>query len=91
MILAVKQHETRKILLSWCKQKNEEKSLKADFHSVEFSDWTGNPLFTCENVALNLIRMFPMTKTLLCQIQSGRKILLSGNQPTGKPGLIGNE
>ena len=26
-------------------------SFRADCHSVEFSDWTGNPLFTCENVA----------------------------------------
>ena len=55
--------------------------LKADFHSVEFSDWTGNPLFTCENVALNLNRMLRLTNVLLCQIQSARKILLSGNQP----------
>ena len=31
--------------------------LKADFHSAEFSDWTENPLFTCENVAVNLNRM----------------------------------
>ena len=54
---------------------------KADFHSVEFSDWTGHPLFTCEIVALNLNRMLRVTKTLLCQIQFAQKILLSGNQP----------
>ena len=56
-------------------------NLKADFHSVEFSDWTGNPLFTCENVALDLKRMFSVCNNFLCQIQSARKILLSGNQP----------
>ena len=28
-----------------------------DFHSVEFAYWTGDPLFTCENVASNLNRM----------------------------------
>ena len=50
----------------------------ADFHSVEFSDWTGNLLFTSENVALNLNSA---TNVLLYQIQSARKILLSGNQP----------
>ena len=31
--------------------------LKADFHSIEFSDWTGNPLSMCENVTMNLNRM----------------------------------
>ena len=41
-------------------------------------------MFTCENVALNLNRMFRVTKILLCQIQSARKILLSGNQPLGQ-------
>ena len=55
--------------------------LKADFHSVEFSDWTGIPLLTCENVALNLNRMLRVTNVLSFQIQSARKILLSGNQP----------
>ena len=55
--------------------------LKTDFSAVEFSDWTGNPLFTSEKVALNLNRMLLMTKILLSKIQSARKILLSGNQP----------
>ena len=27
--------------------------VKTDFHSVKFSDWAKNLLFTCENVALN--------------------------------------
>ena len=53
--------------------------LKADFHTVEFSDWTGNPQLMCENVALNLKRMSCMTKILLSKIQSARKILLNGN------------
>ena len=57
-----------------------EKCLKADFHSVEFSDWTGNPLLMCENVAVNLNRMLRMTKILLSKIQSARKILLSGTR-----------
>ena len=34
---------------------------KADFHLVEFSDWTGNPLFVCENVAVILNRMSHVT------------------------------
>ena len=52
--------------------------LKADFHSVEFFvDWTGNPLFTCENVALDLKRMLRVSNNLLCQIQSAQKILQS--------------
>ena len=55
--------------------------LKADFHSVEFSDGTGNPLFACENVALNVKRMLRVSNNLFFQIQSARKILLSGNQP----------
>ena len=55
--------------------------VKADFHSVEFSDWTGSLLFTCKNVALNLSRMLRVSNVLLCQIQPARKILLSGNQP----------
>ena len=48
--------------------------LKADFHTVEFSDWIGNPLFTFENVALNLNRLLRVTNVLLlpCQIQSSR-------------------
>ena len=50
-------------------------------NSVEFSDWTGNPLLTCEKVALDLKRMLRVSNNLLCQIQSARKILLSGNQP----------
>ena len=57
--------------------------VKADFHSVEFSDWTGIPLFRCENVAQNLNRMLRVNKNFLCQIQSAWKILLSGNQPKG--------
>ena len=44
-------------------------SVKADFHSVEFSDWTGNPLLMCENAAVNLNRMLGMTKILLSKIQ----------------------
>ena len=56
-------------------------ALKADFHSVEFSDWKENPWFTCENVALNLKRLLRVSNNLLCQIQSARKILQSGNQP----------
>ena len=36
-------------------------AVKADFHSVEFSDWTGNLLFTCEDVALDLNRMLRVT------------------------------
>ena len=51
--------------------------VKADFHSVEFSIWTGNPLFTFENVAFNLTRMLRVTNILLCQIQSAWKILLN--------------
>ena len=58
-----------------------QRGIKADFYTVEFSDWTGNPLFTCENAALNLNRMLRVANVLLCQIQSARKILLSGNQP----------
>ena len=58
--------------------------LKADFHSVEFSDWTENPLLMCENVAVNLNRMLRVTKVLLSKIQSAWKILLSGSQPTGR-------
>ena len=58
-----------------------DKTLKADFHSVEFSDWTGNPLFMCENTALNLNRMPRVTNILLSQIQSARKILLNRSQP----------
>ena len=54
--------------------------LKADFHSVEFSNWAGIPLFTCENVAFNLKRILCMNNNLLCQIQSAQKILPSGNQ-----------
>ena len=40
-------------------------SLKAEFHSVEFSAWTGNLLFTCENIAFNLNRMLRVTNALL--------------------------
>ena len=41
--------------------------IKADFHSLEFSDWKGNILVTCENVALNLKKTSRVTKTLLCK------------------------
>ena len=47
--------------------------VKADFHSVEFSDWTGNPLLMCENFAVNLNRMLRVTKVLLCKIWPVRK------------------
>ena len=56
-------------------------NIEADFHSVEFSDWTGNPLFTFENVALDLIRMSRVSNNLLCQIQFSRGVLLGGNRP----------
>ena len=56
--------------------------VRADFHSVEFSNWTGNPLFVCENVAVVLNRMSRVTNILLSEIQSTRKILLRGNQPS---------
>ena len=46
-----------------------------------FSDWTGNPLLMCENVAVNLNRILRVTKSLLSKIQPGRKIRLSGNRP----------
>ena len=48
-------------------------------HPVEFSDWKGDPLFTCKDVALSLNRMLRVTNNLLCQFQSARKILPSGN------------
>ena len=56
-------------------------AIRAEFHSVGFADWTGNPLFTYENFSLNLNRMLRVTKNLLCQFQSTKKLLLSGNQP----------
>ena len=31
-------------------------------HPVEFSDWTGNPLLMCENVAVNLNRVLRLTR-----------------------------
>ena len=62
--------------------------LKADFHSVEFSNLTGNPLLMCENVTLNLKRMLRVTKILVSKIQSARKILLSRNQPLCLPYII---
>ena len=46
--------------------------VKADLHSVEFSDWRGNLLYTCEDVALDLNRMLR-----LCQILSAWKILMT--------------
>ena len=55
--------------------------LTADFHSVEFSDWTGNPLFFCENGAVILNTIPRVTYILFSKIQSARKILRSGNQP----------
>ena len=51
--------------------------VKADFLSVEFSNWTGNPLFMCENVAMTLNRISHVTNILLSKIQSTWKILLS--------------
>ena len=63
------------------RQLSETNPVKADFHSVEFSDWTESPLFTCENIALDLKRISHVTNNLLCQIQSIRKILLNENQP----------
>ena len=54
--------------------------LKADFHSVEFSDWTGNSLLMCENFAVNVNKMLRVTKILLSKIQSAWEILLSGSQ-----------
>ena len=56
--------------------------LKADFHSVESSEWTGNLLFTRETVALNLNKMSHVADLLLCLFPSAKKILLSGNQPS---------
>ena len=55
--------------------------VRADFHSVEFSDWMGNLLFTCEHVALNLNRILHVSNISLCQIQSTRRVLLSVSQP----------
>ena len=55
--------------------------IKTDSHSLEFSDWTENPLFVSENVAVMLNRMLRVTKNLLSKIQSARKILLRGSQP----------
>ena len=55
--------------------------VKADFHSVESSERTGNLLFTTETVALNLNKILRVTDLLLCLFLSARKILLSGNQP----------
>ena len=51
---------------------SENPCIKADFYSVEFSDWTGNPLLLCENVAMNMNRMFRVTKILLSKIPSAR-------------------
>ena len=56
-------------------------TLKADFHLVAFSDWTVNPLFTCENVAMILNRMSRVTNILLSKNSVPYKIQLSGNQP----------
>ena len=55
-------------------------SITADFHSVEFSELTGNPLSPRENIALNLNKILCLTSISFCNIQSARKILLSGNQ-----------
>ena len=52
---------------------------KADFHSLEFSEWIGDLLPMRENVTLNLNRMLPMTNSFLCKILSTPKILLIGN------------
>ena len=54
--------------------------VEAAFHSVEFSDWTENPLLMCENFAVNLNKTLRVTKILLSKIQSSRKILLSGKE-----------
>ena len=53
----------------------------ADFHSQNCP--IGQEIFCLhlENVALNLNSMLRVTKYLLCQIQSARTTLLSGNQP----------
>ena len=48
-------------------------TLKADFHSVESSERTGNLLFTIEIVALNLNKMLRVTDLLLCLFLSARK------------------
>ena len=53
--------------------------VKAAFHSVEVSDWTGNPLLMCENVAVILNRMSRVTNILLSKIQSARKNLLKAS------------
>ena len=42
------------------------RTLKTDFHSVEFSERTGNLLFTKENVALNLNRILCVTDVFNC-------------------------
>ena len=39
--------------------------LKADFNSVEFSDWTENPSFMCKNVPLNLNGMLHVRNILI--------------------------
>ena len=54
---------------------------KADFNSVEFSDWIRNSLLMCKIVAVNLNRMLLVTKLLLTKFHSAPKILLSGHQP----------
>ena len=43
----------------------DKKPFKTDLHSVEFSDWTGNPLSVCDNVAVILNRMSRATNILL--------------------------
>ena len=56
-------------------------SVKADFHSEDVSDWTGNPLFTCENVALNLNIMLRVTNILLQKNAVRSENPLNGNLP----------
>ena len=56
--------------------------VKSDFHSIEFSVWTGNLLFTWENVVLNLNRVLRMTNILLSKIKPAQKFPLTGNCPS---------
>ena len=53
---------------------------KADFHSVEFSEWTRNLWLIRENDTLNLNRILRMASAFLCKVASAPKILLNGNR-----------
>ena len=55
--------------------------LKADFHSVEFSEWAEILLFAGESVALKLNRHLRLSSFLLSRIPTARKITLTGNWP----------